>query len=225
MKKPSNFKKILDAFEEEWGFEKNFPEELVFEEPLDNLILTILSQNTNDTNRDKAFKILREQYLTWEETALASESDIAQKIKIAGLGNTKASYIKQALSAVKNKFGEYSIKKLKKWDPKDVREFLVSLPGVGVKTAGIVMVFDLGMPSFPVDTHVARISRRLGWAEEKTTPEKIQLYLEATLPKERFAGAHLNFLKQGRTICSARKPKCGECTVKKWCKFGKSLDV
>lgn len=225
MKKPSNFKKILDAFEEEWGFEKNFPEELVFEEPLDNLILTILSQNTNDTNRDKAFKILREQYPTWGETALASEADIAQKIKIAGLGNTKASYIKQALSAVKNKFSEYSIKKLKKWDPKDVREFLVSLPGVGVKTAGIVMVFDLGMPSFPVDTHVARISRRLGWAEEKTTPEKIQLYLEATLPKERFAGAHLNFLKQGRTICSARKPKCGECTVKKWCKFGKSLDV
>lgn len=225
MKKPSNFKKILDAFEEEWGFEKNFPEELVFEEPLDNLILTILSQNTNDTNRDKAFKILREQYPTWGETALASEADIAQKIKIAGLSNTKASYIKQALSAVKNKFGEYSIKKLKKWDPKDVREFLVSLPGVGVKTAGIVMVFDLGMPSFPVDTHVARISRRLGWAEEKTTPEKIQLYLEATLPKERFAGAHLNFLKQGRTICSARKPKCGECTVKKWCKFGKSLDV
>ncbi|MGI6443029.1 MAG: endonuclease III domain-containing protein [Synergistaceae bacterium] len=225
MKKPSNFKKILDAFEEEWGFEKNFPEDLVFEEPLDNLVLTILSQNTNDINRDKAFKILREQYPTWEETALASESDIAQRIKIAGLGNTKASYIKQALNTVKDKFGEYSIKELKKWDPKDVREFLVSLPGVGVKTAGIVMVFDLGMPSFPVDTHVARISRRLGWAEEKTTPEKIQLYLEATLPEERFAGAHLNFLKQGRTICSARNPKCGECTVKKWCKFGKSLDV
>ena len=112
MKKPSNFKKILDAFEEEWGFEKNFPEDLVFEEPLDNLVLTILSQNTNDINRDKAFKILREQYPTWEETALASESDIAQRIKIAGLGNTKASYIKQALNTVKDKFGEYSIKEL-----------------------------------------------------------------------------------------------------------------
>ena len=225
MKKPHNFKKILDIFEDTWGSEKDFPSGLTYEEPLDDLILTFLSQNTNDVNRDRAYKKLRQEYPTWDVVANAQVSDIADSIRVAGLGNTKASYIVQILGIIKKKFGQYSIKELKDWNSKEVRKFLVSLPGVGVKTAGIVMVFDLGMPAFPVDTHVARISRRLGWAEEKMSPTKIQEYLESTLPKERFAGSHLNFLKHGRNICNARKPKCGECQVKALCKFGKNLDV
>ena len=224
MRKPRNYKKILDALEEQWGLEENYPTDLSHEEPLDDLVLTVLSQNTNDTNRDKAFVILRENYPTWEGAAAASEADITESIRIAGLGPTKASYIKQILKIVKDKFGSYSIKELKNWKTEKVREFLTSLPGVGIKTAGIVMVFDLNMPAFPVDTHVARISRRIGWVEEKATPEKIQLYLESTLPEERFAGSHLNFLKQGRLVCNARKPKCEICVIKKWCNFGKALD-
>lgn len=225
MGKPHNLKIILNVFEEMWGCEKNFPSNLAFEEPLDDLMLTVLSQNTNDINRDKAYEKLRENYSTWDKVAEALTSDIAESVRVAGLGNTKASYMKQILEIVKKKFGKYSIKELRSWQPKEARDFLVSLPGVGVKTAGIVLVFDLGIPAFPVDTHVARISRRLGWVKEKTPPDKIQLYLESTLPKERFAGAHLNFLMHGRNICNARNPKCKECQVKKLCKFGKALDV
>ena len=132
--------------------------------------------------------------------------------------------MKQILAILRDKFGSYSICELKNWDAAKAREFLVSLPGVGVKTAACVLVFDLGVPAFPVDTHVARISRRLGWAPEKMAPDKIQEYLESTLPRERFRGAHLNMIEHGRGICSARKPDCDKCYAKNWCQFSKSLD-
>lgn len=227
MKKPRHAKEILDAFESVWGFEKRpFVDERL-KEPLDDLMLTVLSQNTNDKNRDKAYDRLRAKYPAWEAVLQAPLEDIIEQIRIAGLGETKASNMKRILAIIKEKFGRCSIKELAKWEPKDVREFLVSLPGVGVKTAGVVMVFDLGMPAFPVDTHVARISRRLGWAPEKMPPDKIQLYLESTLPPSRFGGAHLNIITHGRNVCGARRPKCEECPAGKWCDFAnltKSLD-
>lgn len=225
MKKPRNAKKILDLLEERWKHEADLPALLpLFEEPLDDLILTLLSQNTNDINRDKAYDRLRAEFPTWEEVAAAPAKEIRECIKVAGLGETKSERMKIVLGAVKEKFGTYSIKELRKWQPEEIREFLVSLPGIGVKTAGVVMVFDLGKPAFPVDTHLSRISKRLGWAEEKTAPDKIQEYLEATLPEERFGGAHLNLIEHGRHICSAKNPKCEECPVKKYCIYIKTLD-
>ena len=224
MKMPHNAKEILDAFEKHWGNEGNFSPELRHEDPLDGLILTLLSQNTNDKNRDKAFEKLKSEYPAWEKAAEAPIERIVDLIRIAGLGDTKAARMKQILAILKDKFGSYSINELKGWDPHMAREFLVSLPGVGVKTAACVLVFDLEMPAFPVDTHVARISRRLGWVPEKMAPDKIQEYLEGTLPPKRFRGAHLNIIQHGRGICPARKPDCIKCYAKKWCQFSKSLD-
>lgn len=225
MKKPANAVKILDALEERWGCEARKTPHLKHEEPLDGLILTVLSQNTNDRNRDKAFAKLKEAYPAWEDAARAEREEIEDVIRVAGLGKTKSEKIKAILSELKERFGEYSIKSIADWDASDVRKFLTGLPGVGPKTAACVEVFDLEIPAFPVDTHIARISRRIGWAAEKATPVKIQEYLEAALPKDRFRGAHLNMIEHGRGICSARSPKCTECPIKKWCKFGKSLDV
>ena len=224
MKRPLHAREILDAFERHWGNEGRPSPELKHDDPLDGLMLTLLSQNTNDRNRDKAFEKLKAEYPRWEMAAEAPAERIVDLIRVAGLGDTKAARMKQILAILRDKFGSYSICELKNWDAAKAREFLVSLPGVGVKTAACVLVFDLGVPAFPVDTHVARISRRLGWVPEKMAPDKIQEYLESTLPRERFRGAHLNMIEHGRGICSARKPDCDKCYAKNWCQFSKSLD-
>ncbi|MDL2298924.1 endonuclease III [Synergistaceae bacterium OttesenSCG-928-D05] len=224
-KKPARYKEILDALESVWGNEARPSPELGHEEPLDGLILTVLSQHTNDRNRDKAFANLKRLYPTWAQVNDASVEVISDAIRTAGLGNMKAEKIKKILPLLKEKFGDYSIKDLANWELCDAYEYLVGLPGVGVKTAACVLVFDLGMPAFPVDTHVARIAKRLGWAPEKMSAEKIQEYLESTLPPERFRGAHLNMIEHGRGICDARKPKCGECPAKKWCAYGKKIQA
>ena len=224
MKKPHHSKEILDAFEKHWGNEGRPSPELRHEEPLDGLMLTLLSQNTNDKNRDKAFEKLKAEYPEWDQVADAPLEKVADLIRVAGLGDTKATRMKQILVILKDKFGRHSIIDLQKWKADETRDFLVSLPGVGAKTAACVLVFDLDMPAFPVDTHVARISRRLGWVPEKMAPDKIQEYLESTLPPERFRGSHLNIIEHGRGICSARKPDCKNCYARKWCQFTKSLD-
>lgn len=224
-KKAPHCREILDALELLWKNESRPPHGLKHEEPLDGLILTVLSQHTNDKNRDKAFANLKQLYPLWSQVAAASQQEVADAVRSAGLGNTKAEKIKKILPLIKERFGEYSIKELANWKVGQARKFLTDLPGVGVKTAACVLVFDLEMPAFPVDTHVARIARRLGWAAEKTSAEDIQEYLEEVLPPSRFHGAHLNFIEHGRGICDARKPKCDECPVKKWCKYGKSATV
>jgi len=173
---------------------------------------------------DRAFAGLKARYPQWEQAANAYAADIADAIRVAGLGDTKAARMKQVLQIIKDRFGSYSIKGLADWDTCEAREFLVSLPGIGLKTAACVLVFDLDKPAFPVDTHVARISRRLGWVPEKMQPAKIQEYLESVLPPSRFRGAHLNMIEHGRGICTSRKPDCANCPAKKWCNFYKSLD-
>ena len=212
---------ILDELERLYGNEARPASDFCYEEPLDDLILTILSQNTNDKLRDKAFANMKARYSSWEEVAHADIEELKDVLRIAGMSGTKPSRIQQILAAVKDKFGVYSIKELRGWTQPDVRAYLTSLPGVGPKTSAIVECFDLDLPGFPVDTHITRLSKRFGWAAEKLPPDKIQEILEAELPKERFRGGHLNFLEHGRGICNARKPRCGECTMIRWCPFGR----
>ncbi len=213
-------KEILDELERLYGNEARPASDFYYEEPLDDLRLTILSQNTNDKLRDKAFANMKARYSSWREVAEADVEELKDVLRIAGMSGTKPPRIQQILAAVKDKFGVYSIKELRNWTQPDVRAYLTSLPGVGPKTSAIVECFDLDLPGFPVDTHITRLSKRFGWAAEKLPPDKIQAILEAELPKERFRGGHLNFLEHGRGICNARKPRCGECTMIRWCPFG-----
>mgnify|MGYP004444462737 CR=1 FL=1 len=224
MSEVHHVKEILDELESLYGNEARPAEDFYYDEPLDDLILTILSQHTNDKLRDKAFANMKAKYASWEEVAHADIEELKDVLRLAGMSSTKPPRIQQILAAVKEKFGDYTLRSLRGLSQPEVREYLTSLPGVGSKTSAIVECFDLGLPGFPVDTHITRLSKRFGWADEKEPPDKIQARLEASLPPERFRGGHLNFLEHGRGICNARKPRCSECTLRKWCKAPESAD-
>lgn len=217
-------KEIFDILESLYGNEEKDALLFCYDEPLDDLILTVLSQNTNDKLRDIAFANMREKYKTWENVMNSSLDELKETIRIAGMTNRKPANIQAILKIIQKHFGELSIKSMRDWEHEKVREYLTALPGVGVKTAAVVECFDLHMPAFPVDTHISRISKHFGWAEEKESPDKIQARIEKQLGKkfsDRFLGAHLNFLCHGRGICSARSPQCRNCALNKICKTGK----
>lgn len=214
--KPRTLDSVLDILESLWGNEGT-PPDLRHEEPLDGLILTLLSQNTNDKNRDKAFEILKKRFPSWDQAAMASQEELEDLIRPAGLSRTKSERMLHILSNVRETFGEYSLKKLRPMDKEAVREYLSSLPGIGAKTIACVLLFDLEKPAFPVDTHIARFCRRMEWVEESLPPDRISSLMEAWVPPARYLGGHVNIIEHGRGLCGARKPKCGSCPVAPLC--------
>ena len=206
---------VLEILEQLWkqGTESA---KIVYEEPLDGLIETVLSQNTNDRNRDMAFERLKE-IGAWNKIARLSKETIAEAIKPAGICNNKAATIQRVLKKVKEDYGVYSLKMLKKGTPDEAWEFMTHIQGVGPKTAACVLAFDLGFPAFPVDTHVARICKRLGWAEDNESPAEIQSRLETIIPTELKTAGHLNFIQHGKNICKARSPQCCKCPLRGLC--------
>ncbi|MBL3538619.1 endonuclease III [Aminivibrio sp.] len=216
--RPAGIDEVFDGLEEMWGNE-SAPPEPAHDEPLDGLVLTLLSQNTNDRNRDRAFDALKTRFPDWETAAGASSGSIADCIRPAGLANTKSERMLRILDAIRKTFGKYSLKELKHWEDTKIKEYLASLPGIGAKTIACVMLFDLGKSAFPVDTHIARFCRRMEWVSEKTAPEEIQVLLEEWVPRDRFYGGHINIIKHGRGICWARKPACGKCRIAGLCPY------
>lgn len=211
-----DFLSVLDVLEELWGQEKN-PMVSAFDDPLDGLMLTILSQNTNDNNRDRAFEKLKALYPLWEDVAAVTPDELAGAIRVAGIANVKAARMLDILEIIHGELGEYGLTGLKDREPDDVRAFLEGLPGVGPKTAACVLVFDMDIPAFPVDTHVARFCRRMEWVTRSATPVKIQEHMEKIVPDERKKGAHLNIISHGKSICKARKPVCQRCPLADLC--------
>ena len=212
MDKAGKILHILDLLELQYHNEAR-PPELGHEEPLDGLILTILSQNTNDINRDRAYSRLKEEFPSWQDVFDAGAARLEDAIRTAGLAHTKAGRIITVLERVHADFGEYSIIGLSKHDPQHMREYLRALPGVGAKTVACTMLFDFGLPAFPVDTHVTRISRRTGIADVKASPEDISAMLEGIVPASRCLGGHVNMIAHGRAICHSQKPECSSCTL------------
>lgn len=216
---------VLDILEECWGMEES-PRFVSTEDPLDGLILTVLSQNTNDRNRDTAFQRLKQRFPTWKDVHEAQPDDLEEAIRPAGLGPTKARRIAHLLSLIFETFGGFSLSSLLGWNPEEARSYLEALPGVGAKTAACVLVFDLGMPAFPVDTHVARICTRIGFVLPGTAPAEISRIMESYVSRDRYRGAHLNFIEHGRHVCRARKPDCDACPLCPFCNTGKrSVDA
>lgn len=188
-------------------------------EAVDELVCTILSQNTNDINRDIAFRALKSRYNSWQEVMDADSAELQYVIRVAGLAQQKGPNIQAALTAISEKNGAIDLDWLKDLDSEEARDWLVNLKGVGPKTAAIVMVFALGMPAFPVDTHIYRVSGRIGLRPEKLNVEKTHEYLEAIGNPADFGHLHLNLISLGRQFCLARKPKCTGCPLLDLCDY------
>lgn len=188
---------------------------------IDELVSTILSQNTNDINRDRAFNFLRAKFGTWEEVRDAKTNDVIEAIRPAGLANQKGPRIQQVLQAITKERGDLDLSFLKKISVDEARNWLTKFNGVGPKTAAIVLCFSLDMPAFPVDTHVYRVTGRIGLRPEKMTVEQAHPHLESLFPPETYYAAHLNIIRLGREICTARRAFCEKCPIKKLCDYGK----
>jgi endonuclease III len=186
---------------------------------IDELVSTILSQNTNDVNRDRAFESLRAKFPTWEAVRDAKEEDVINAIRPAGLANQKGPRMQQVLRSITEERGALDLQFLAELPLEEARSWLTKFNGVGPKTAAIVLCFSLGMPAFPVDTHVYRVTGRLGLRPEKMTVEQAHPYLESVFPPETYYAAHLNVIRLGREVCHARKPNCPQCPVNKLCEY------
>lgn len=187
--------------------------------PLDELVSTILSQNTNDVNRDRAFDALTARYSSWEEVRDADEQDVIDTIRLAGLANQKGPRIQKILTQITEQKGSLELSFLGEMQTEDARQWLLQFKGVGPKTAAIVLQFSLGKPAFPVDTHVYRVTGRIGIRPEKMSADQAHIYLEELLPEETYYPAHLNIIRFGREICHARKPACEQCPLNGMCDF------
>ena len=192
--------------------------------PVDELVSTILSQNTNDINRDKAFNALRARYPTWEAVRDAPAADVVDCIRTAGLANQKGPRIQQVLNQITSERGGLDLSFLNYLPLEDARAWLMKFNGVGPKTAAIVLCFSLGRPAFPVDTHVYRVTGRIGLRPEKISVEDAHPYLESIFPPETYYAAHLNIIRLGREICHARKPDCVHCPLLTQCDYGQKQE-
>jgi endonuclease-3 len=192
-------------------------------DPVATLVSTILSQNTNDVNRDRAFDQLRDRFPTWEAVRDAPEEGLLEAIRPAGLGPTKAPRIQEVLRIISRERGQITLDFLGEMATEEARDWLTGLPGVGPKTAAIVLLFALGKPAFPVDTHVHRVSQRLGLIPQGTSREKAHQLLEEIVPPDIYYPFHLNLIEHGRAVCHARNPKHERCVLQDACEYYAAL--
>jgi endonuclease III len=192
--------------------------------PLDELVSTILSQNTNDVNRDRAYQALRQRFPTWEAVRDAPPAQVVEAIRPAGLANQKGPRIQAVLQEITRQRGGLDLEFLRQIPDAEAYDWLTGFNGVGPKTASIVLLFALDKPAFPVDTHVYRVSGRIGLRPGEMTVEQTHLHLAALFPKETYLSAHINLIRHGREICHARRPDCPACPLQDICWFKNHLD-
>jgi endonuclease-3 len=194
--------------------------------PLDALMLTILSQNTNDRNRDIAYQQLKRRFSVWEDVLKADVSEIIEAIRPAGLANQKSRRMQDILRWIYDQYGKLNLDFLCDMEPQDVMDTFCQLKGIGVKTISVVLMFSCGVDIFPVDTHVYRLCKRIGLVPPDTTsPEKTFHLMQARVPKGKAFSLHLNLIKHGRTTCKARKPLCEQCPLTKICEYYRENDL
>lgn len=188
-------------------------------DPISEVVSTILSQNTSDVNRDRAFDRLQARFATWEMVRDAPVEAIEEAIRPAGLAQQKAPRIKGALAFITRERGELSLDFLKDLPLDEGKAWLTQIKGIGPKTAAIVLLFSLGMPAFPVDTHIHRVTRRLGLIGPSVSAAKAHDLLEDLLPPDLYYPFHLNVIRHGREMCHARNPRCEICPLQTTCDY------
>lgn len=194
-------------------------------DPLDGLIVVILSQATNDLNCDRAFRNLKALFPTWEEVLLTSVQEVADAIRCGGLANQKAARIKQLLQEIKDDQGNLDLSWMFEASAQRTRAYMEKFHGVGPKTVAVVQMFFLNQPAFAVDVHIHRVAKRLGWVPSKSTPIAAQQILEKALPDDLMFDLHINLIALGRAVCRADGnggPQCPVCPIKRFCAYYKT---
>jgi endonuclease-3 len=187
--------------------------------PMEELVLTFLSQNTSDVNSGRAFEALRARYPTWQAVLDVPTAELAETIRSGGLAQQKAPRIQSALRRILQELGEFNIDFLADLPTDEAMRWLTSFDGIGHKTASIVLLFCFGKAAFPVDTHVGRVTRRIGLAGAKETEEKIKATWESLVPAEWYYPLHLNLIRHGRQVCRAQTPDCLACVLNDVCRY------
>lgn len=187
-------------------------------DPMEELIVTVLSQNTSDVNRDRAYAAMLERYPSWEALAEAKPAELAASIGPGGLANIKAPRLLAILREIREREGgSLDLSWMRRATSERVRGYLTTLPGVGPKTAACVLAFSLGRPAFPVDTHVHRVARRLGFFDERTDAAKAHGVMEGMVPARLRVRMHVGMIRLGREICRAGRPACEVCPLQDLC--------
>jgi endonuclease-3 len=191
------------------------------QEPLPQLIATILSQNTSDQNSYRAYANLMSRFGNWDRIRRAKVGTIANALRSGGLADIKAQRIKDILNQIHNENHHLNLGFLKKWPTEKIREYLGAFKGVGDKTIACVLLFSLKRPVMPVDTHVLRVSKRLGLVPQKANPHDAETILEGMVPPRAIYQFHLNLIQHGRVTCKAARPRCQSCVLLANCDYGK----
>jgi endonuclease-3 len=190
---------------------------------IDEIVATVLSQHTSDVNSERAFAQLKDAFPSWEAVADAPVGMVADAIRCGGIADQKARRIQQILAAIEEREGRLDLGRLRDLDDASVEDYLVSLPGVGPKTAACVLTFSMGRPAFPVDTHVHRVAIRMGWIPANTTADKAHRILTPLIPPGVRYDLHVALIVHGRTVCRAQRPRCPECVVRDLCAYGSAI--
>ena len=185
--------------------------------PVSELVATVLSQHTSDRNSARAFRKLKETFGSWEAVANGDVELIARSIEVGGLSRVKAPRIRAMLTQILSERGSLDLEFLKEMPLEQAKAWLRKLPGIGPKSAAIVLCFSLGMPAMPVDTHVFRVAQRLGFLGPRTTPEQAHQVLEELVPPEKVYAFHVLLIDHGRRVCKARRPLCLGCVLGPHC--------
>lgn len=180
----------------------------------------MLSQHTSDVNAARAFASLLAVFPSWEAVVAAGAPAVADAIRSGGLANTKGPRIQAILREIREREGRYDLSRLRQVSDEEATAYLASLPGVGPKTAAVVLAFSLDRNTLPVDTHVHRVATRLGWVERRTTAAVAHRVLAELVPGEIRVPLHVGLIRLGREICIARRPRCDICPVFELCPTG-----
>jgi endonuclease III len=186
-------------------------------EPLEELVFTVLSQNTSDVNSGRAYAALRERFPDWEDVVTGPTRLVADAIRPGGLADTKAPRIQAILEEIRRREGNLDLSWMRRAPDAEVRGYLTALPGVGPKTAACVLAFSLGRPALPVDTHVFRVAGRLGWLPPRTTAAGAHGVLESLVPAPVRVAMHVGLIRLGREICRPGRPRCEVCPLRRLC--------
>lgn len=184
---------------------------------IDELIFTVLTQNTSDLNAERAYDALRKSLPTWGQVIEAEAENVAALIKRGGLSNQKSVRIQKILVEILKRIGHFDLEFLAARPLEETRQWFTSLPGVGPKTAAVVMAFSLRMPAFPVDTHIHRVSKRLGLIADKTTADQAHPIMEQLISEDDRYDMHVLLITHGRQMCKARIAQCARCPLANEC--------